>query len=97
MNNSLRALTCAALLATAGFALADSESLATSQTSAPTEQSTKQQERLQDLRAQYEEKRDRITGADKLTQRRNTTSGVFFDAPVDTRDAPDQAPNASAQ
>ncbi|WP_447530182.1 hypothetical protein [Vreelandella sp. TE19] len=95
MNHSLRALMYAALLAVSLPALAGSETSNASET-APSTTDSAQQKRLQDLRAEYEERRDRLTGADKLPARA-AQSGSFYDAPVDTRDAPDQASDRSSR
>lgn len=81
MNNLLRSFACAALVAATLPSMAD------------TETSTEQQPSLQDLRAQLEAKRDRLTGADQIVQSEAAEASGFFDAPVDTSDAPEQAVN----
>ncbi|WP_447554387.1 hypothetical protein [Vreelandella sp. EE22] len=64
--------------------------------SSDTSMSEDSQERLQDVRARYEERRDRLTGADKLPPRTQKV-GSFHHAPVDTRDAPDQTAENSSR
>jgi hypothetical protein len=78
MNNLLRSLACAALLAATIPAMANNET------------STEQQPSLHDLRADFEAKRDRLTGADQLETSEAVEANAFFDAPIDTSDAPEQ-------
>lgn len=78
MKNLLRPFACAALLAATLPVLANSG------------MSTEQQPNLQDLRAEFEAKRDRLTGADQLEKTEAKEASGFFDAPIDTEDAPDQ-------
>ncbi|WP_328716200.1 hypothetical protein VO226_09060 [Halomonas elongata] len=47
------------------------------------------QENWQKARAHYQEKRDRISGADRLPKRDTPRDNAFLDAPVDTSDSPD--------